>query len=221
MLRKNALLITDSLGLPRIKPEKLTGNYCWTHRIANENNDYDVYLFSRSGFTSRELLKNVDIYFKSYEPDVIIIQLGIVDCAPRALSFNELKLISSIPVIRTLIKKLIDSCRKEIVKRRKITYVTENEFVSNLSTFKAKFPTSKIFAIKIAPPTSDYEKISPGITVNINRFNKLLEKTFITIDPYESVNASEILMSDHHHLNGKGQSLVFKKVKALIFNENV
>lgn len=220
MIRRKALIITDSLGLPRLTPEKLSGKYCWTHRIANEKSDYDIYLFSRGGFSSSELIKNIDIYFKSYEPDVIIIQLGIVDCAPRALGFNELKLISAIPILRTVIKKIIDLYRKEIVKFRKITYVNEMVFLSNLSLFKSKFPDSKIYAIKIAPATDGYEKNSPGITENINKYNEILDNTFTIIDPYKSIIASEILMSDHHHLNRKGHDLIYKEIKALILNEN-
>jgi len=221
MIRKKALIITDSLGLPRLNPENLSGKDCWTHRITHEKSDYDVYLFSRGGLSSKELVKNINIYFKSYEPEIIIIQLGIVDCAPRALRFSERKIISSIPILRTLIKKTISLFRKEIVKFRKITYVTEKEFLRNLLTFKEEFSDSKIYVVPIAPATPEYEEYSPGVTENINRFNAILDKIFITIDPYDSVYTFDILMSDYHHLNRKGQDLVFQKVKALLLDENV
>ena len=76
---KKLLLITDSLGLPRLFPEKTEYEDTYPNLLKKH---FIIMQYSKGGGTIIELYEQTG-YFKAFEPDVIILQSGIVDCAPR------------------------------------------------------------------------------------------------------------------------------------------
>lgn len=210
-MNDKVLVITDSLGLPRAEPEHLLDEDCWTHKLSKLSN-IDVYHYMRGGYATRNLRKDLNAYLKGYRPNIVLLQIGIVDCAPRAMGRLELKLISKIPVISTMLHYLIKKYRAEIIKRRKITYTTPSNFESNLLKVKTHFKDAEIIALPIAPANYAYIAHSPGIEDNITEYNKILSSLFNVIDPYSEVNPEDIFMSDHHHINKYGHSVVFDKL---------
>ena len=82
------LCVGDSLGLPR---EGVSYEDTWFYELVNKyREDHFIYKFKR-GLTSEYL---IGLYGKEYKgefssfymPDVVIMQSGIVDCAPRYIN---------------------------------------------------------------------------------------------------------------------------------------
>ena len=80
---KRILFLTDSLSLPQARDGKkirLEDTYLYRFR-AHFNGVFDVISFQKGGGTSADLLSQAR-YYAACEPDLVVVQVGIVDCAP-------------------------------------------------------------------------------------------------------------------------------------------
>lgn len=202
------LLITDSLGYPRITPEIVNYDETWCHLLSKKK--YDAYQFSFGGATVLLLLKQAKGYLKLYHPDIVIVQAGIVDCAPRALTKQENYLINKYWITRELMR----ICARKIIpvlRKRNIAYTPLSQFEKSVLGFKKLFH-DKLFWVGILPAGIDYEQKNPGITNRIYAYNQIVKDSIGT----QFIDMSEIdqkyLMSDHHHLNIFGHRYVAEKV---------
>ena len=205
---KRILILSDSLALPRTKPELCS--YEDTYPVLLKER-FEVHQVSIGAATSEILLKQVH-YHLSFNPDIVIIQVGIVDCAPRFMTRKE---IDASYAFGSLGKLLRWSLNKKWVRNlRKVTYTSKTNFKIHLKSIRSKI-NSPILAIEIAPAPDVYEKILPGIRKNILDYNNILRETFdLTINTNEILNYG--LMSDHHHINKKGHLLILSELKKAI-----
>jgi hypothetical protein len=211
MDKKKILVITDSLGLPRTEPQSVNDSEAWPHMLANHV-EHEVYTFTRGGATSSDIVRELGGYLGAYTPDIVIVQIGIVDCAPRALTRRELKVVSVLPVIGKLVNRVVKRFRKNIVMARKITYTNKNEFKLNVELIKEAFNNSEVYFVSILSALEDYEEYNPGVSDNIADYNKILGEQGNYISPYRPENLDAITMSDFHHLNKNGHKIVFNAV---------
>lgn len=214
------LVAGDSLGLPR--PHRIN-NYS-----PNEKELAVAYENTYSSIINRELLehfnmnplveminrsrrfqtiKNVFAEFTDhlffYEPDVIIMHVGIVD-----LWFRE----------NLGGKQMIE---KEIYKQY---------FLNILKLLKLR-PNCKIIIVGISPTSLKMEKKYPGINCEIRLYNQILKsqvdhKTIFYIDMenyVDSKDPNQYLLPDDHHLNKEGNKLVAEKliylIKAFVYSD--
>lgn len=207
------LILSDSVPLARNKPEKTRYEQTWPELLKNEG--YVMNQVSIGGATSDDLYQQAKYYHQYFMPDIVIIQVGIVDCAPRFLTKTEKKIIENLPYIGI---RLIPRLNNNFIKKiRKINYVDKKRFKQNLEGFKNIFQCKIIF-IKIIPASDSYEKMLIGVRKNIQDYNSIIEKTMnITIDT-KCIDQT-CLMSDHHHLNEKGHSVLFKEIIKKIQDE--
>ena len=212
---KKLLLITDSLGIPRTYPEIVMDDDCWTHKIAHSL-PYKTYIYSREGMTSKKVVNDLTRYLSAYEPDVVILQIGVVDCAPRALSYTELKIIRSIPIFNKYIHKIIKKYHTYLIKKRKIVYTSKCDFRENISKIKSHYKNKKVIIIPICQTSDEHEKKIPGFKRNVSEYNKILKEFDSVLNPYGE--HQEILMSDGHHINNNGNNLVYKCVQDAIYH---
>lgn len=122
------LLITDSLGCPR---EEIGVKDTWTDRILTKWSSKNVhfYTYCKHGLVS----KDIDInYVKEIEPDLIIIQVGIVDACRRALSRRELAIISHIPIVRRIVNIFCNKYHYMITRVRNVHYCTVDKFEESI-----------------------------------------------------------------------------------------
>ncbi|NOS93109.1 MAG: SGNH/GDSL hydrolase family protein [Cyclobacteriaceae bacterium] len=206
------LVLGDSLSLPRIQPEFCAYEDTWPI-LLKEN--FKVHQVSIGGGTITDIVRQVE-YHKIFAPDVVILQCGIVDCAPRALSMFELEFIKKLWGIRKILLPIIKKYSSKIRSLRNKTYTAPSEFKKSLARIKETFPTCSILMIGILPPCKEYEKQVPGISLRINQFNALLRdqsvENFISMD---RIDRSSI-MSDFIHLNPSGQRFIYDKIVALL-----
>ena len=207
----NIVVVTDSLGIPRSEPLCLGPDIIWSYRLNGVS-----YVHGRTGYTLVDVLEDASSHIKACKPDIIIMQIGIVDCAPRIFSRRVLNMIKQIPLLRSVVFWFVNKYRSHILKLRKTQYVPIQKFRNTASELKLKFNNSTIFAVSILPACDEYEKLLPGISQEIRRYNEVLSEHFEYIDPYLGFAPEELCSNDYHHLNEAGHNLVLKAVNEAI-----
>jgi len=207
------LNITDSLSLPRKKPEQVLFDEAWP-QLVKQSIPCKMVNLAMGGNSIADLLGQSD-YYTGVEPDVLIVQSGIVDCAPRALTKFEAQLINKSAILRVLFFKMIGS--KRLRRYRNISYTSKKEFGKYIDKFCEKFKGVKIYWITIVPASEEYEKALPGITKRVNEYNELLEEKSRQ-HHFELISTKNIpssgIMSDHHHLSKEGHAWVAAQVQS-------
>jgi hypothetical protein len=204
------LILTDSLGLPRYKPELCTFDETWPILIKNKYPN--ILQVSIGAATSQVLLKQVN-YQKAFEPDIVILQVGIVDCAPRFMTRKELDFTYALGTVGKGLRFLLN--RQWIKRLRKISYTNEVQFKENINKIQNSF-NCPVIAIEILPSSEQYEASLPGITAKISAYNELLEQTFKQYIHTDDFIFAKGIMSDNHHLNKIGHNYLYQKIEAIL-----
>lgn len=205
---KRLLIITDSLGLPRDKPEETFYENTYPFLLSNH---YQVFQCSIGGATIKELVDQAH-YYKQYKPDIVILQSGIVDCSPRAYTKNEewfWGLCSCTKAIRKLLSMTITTRRLRRIRKR--VWTKESKYKEECNRYIALFPDSQCYVLSIiASPAS--ETVNPGMFSNVGKYNRLLKNLF----KEKYINLEEMpvsgIMSDYHHLNSEGHLYVAEAI---------
>lgn len=208
------LFLTDSLSLPR-KYNEGQVNYEDTY-ICLLREKYPQALicdFAMGGGRITDLLGQC-FYYKQFNPDLVFIHCGIVDCAPRSFTLFEKLIIEKLRLRR--ITKLFD---KKLRKLRNCSYTTKDIYIQSLLKIKESFEDVPLYSIGILQICDEYEKLVPGIKKNAKEYNDILRANteFINNDYFPE----DGIISDFHHLNQKGHQLIFAKLKKIIDIHNV
>lgn len=199
------LLLTDSLSLPREYPG---GRVAWgdiyVNLLRKAFPGIEFVHVGIGGATISELLR-LQNYYALIEPDLVILQCGIVDCAPRALGELEQQIVKKLHLFR-FIRPFTGFLRRH----RGVTYTPPRCFEENLLALKGKFPGVPFLAIGILPGCSEYESIVPGVSANIVKYNAILRKHADFID--NTNFPREGITPDHHHMNEAGHRVVYEKL---------
>jgi lysophospholipase L1-like esterase len=168
-----------------------------------------------------EYLVNPYVSFKN--PDIVIFQIGINDCAPRIFKKNsflakliyENKLFEKITL--NLIPRLINKYRYEITKMFKSSYVDIDLYEKNYNRMIEKIkllnPNCKFYVISILNSSEKLSKKSFGIQNNIDKYNKRLK--FLFKENYIDINEikfKNIFINDGVHVTKEMHQLIFNKV---------
>jgi len=158
-----------------------------------------------------------------YKPTAIILQLGIVDCAPRLLTNIDKVILKFLPnkISNTYIKGI------KFLKKRKVanTLVSLERFEENLRIYIERCTIAEvktIILIGIPYPDERMIKKNPGIIFNIEKYNKCLlnfsEKYFSVkfINPLDSREYEQNIFADGYHPNPFGNNLVFQSLSDII-----
>lgn len=226
------LCIGDSLTLPG------HGNRCedtWFYKLQNTFKEDCFFSFFRRAITTNVLSieGGGDGIFPSgadclefYLPDIVIMQLGIVDCVPRLFKENSviLKILRLAPeALRLFIISVIKKVKKRSLDN---AYVSLDKFEKNLFDYIKRCErtnTKRVIFIKICMPDSKFIAKNPTVIAAINLYNNIfdeLERKFkmvITVNPLKS-NTEEIY-EDGYHPNSKGNELVFQCLKNALLSE--
>jgi hypothetical protein len=172
---------------------------------------FEVHQVSIGGTTIAGLWRQVE-YHLPFKPTIVILQCGIVDCAPRALTQFELDLLKRIWGVRNVVLPWIKKNASMLRGRRNKTYVKPQDFKKYLKRIKEAFPEARVYAIGIVPPNDEYEAKIRGIKERVVQFDKFLADEFK--EHYISLNdlPRNGVMSDFIHLTEEGHKMVFQKV---------
>jgi lysophospholipase L1-like esterase len=235
--RTQARVVTlaDSLALPRIKEgEVLRWEETWPYRLERllvaKGIDAEVI---NSGLRSRtsEMLELDELRFK--HPTVIVIQIGVVDCAPRIFSQRE-KLLLNLPVVPKPLRDLIigrrSRRRKEITGRDPLAsvYTRPEQYAKNVASLFREVETFgwpiTMLALAVLSNPEAMEKKSPGHSANVSLYNALLERACteagvrylsreeLIPDP----RAQDVFSKDGYHLAVEGSRIVAESVAQVL-----
>tara|TARA_R110000868_G_scaffold153644_9_gene379156 strand:+ start:3886 stop:4566 length:681 start_codon:yes stop_codon:yes gene_type:complete len=220
------LFVTDSLGLPR-PDRKVLASETWCYLVANKlqtiGNSFQCFFQQIGGLQTKQLLLHSrEGYLAGFDTDIILLQVGIVDCSPRVLPERLRNIIAMIPVVRGIVRTIIRNNHKWLSTKIDRSYISLTAYEKNLKEFKEIFGDVTIFALPIAPANRGYKEHTPLIERNIREYNKILKKVFGSNyfeDLYEDVDIEDIYLDDNHHLNAYGHRSIaerlFQKIKKL------
>ena len=220
-MRKQLLFVTDSLGLPRFLPERVAGHQVWVNLVARSfEGQVDPYFYTVAGLHTSDLVSSLDVQLGGFDADIVVLQVGIVDCAPKALGENERKAVLRLPdPLRRMIHGFLRRNYARVVQWRDLTYVPETRFKENLVRFRAHFKGCRFVVVPIAPADQGYRKKNPLIDRNIRNYNRLIESVFpeaFAREAFEGADPDSLFASDHHHLSIPGHAAVARAVVARV-----
>ncbi len=196
----------------------------WIYLLKQHFASYDIIDRSARGTTSFRLISEggfgVDL-LESYNPDVVILQLGITECSPRLFKKKGLEFFLMNKLLSfSLRQKYIKFIKRKRVRDPELTDITPSIFKSNISNYvqRAKKNGTIVLAILINDATDLFISKSPHIQKNIDRYNEIY-KTFADeyqnvkiISPFkENVNINDYSV-DELHIDIKGNDLLSKKI---------
>jgi hypothetical protein len=196
-MKRNLLIriYGDSLSLPRaadgiecgdIYPELLRDS------IEARQPGLRVVVFNRSkgGASISELYRQFiddSVYFPKDHSGILIIQCGIVDCAPRPVPTSVRAWIGRLPLpLRWATTKLLHHLRPYLLRagiRWSITPIDHFEQALTQWLQKAQLGLERIYVFNIAPTIPETETHSPGLARSIDEYNVVIERTIEKMDP--------------------------------------
>jgi hypothetical protein len=223
MIKKRLNIITDSLGMPR---EVTTPAQTWTELISEKyKGNFIIKQFLRRNLSIEDIVSYLPDYVTYWTPDILIIQIGIVDCCRRAMSKKMRDILDLMSRLRlSRIANIVHKhCRRKhyaITKKKNIHYCDPKQFydcICKIVTEARREKNCIIAMIAIAAPCYELVEKTYGSIQDAQIYNAVLEQAakdmhFTVINPYENEEAENIVLVDGHHLTERGHELVEEAV---------
>jgi lysophospholipase L1-like esterase len=155
------------------------------------------------------------------KPQIVIVHVGIVDCAPRVFLRREASFVANIRFawLRDRIFKFTHDHRRRIVQFRHKVYVPLSRFERLVQQVVQKARESGVQSlvfINIIRPPDSVEERSPGFQSNVIAYNQVLQAQtnhdFVSLIDLNRLvhdeDGSEALTVDGIHLNERGHMLL-------------
>jgi lysophospholipase L1-like esterase len=113
-------------------------------------------------------------------PDLTVLQVGVVDCAPRLFSRNEQRLLRRLPGrLRAAVISHRSAKRRELIRKAPMrrVYTAPDAFRRHVASFASQARESSMLVV--VPILADFERMdekSPGFSENVHRYNRFLEE---------------------------------------------
>jgi len=166
------------------------------------------------------------------QPQIVIVHVGIVDCAPRVFLRREASFVANIRWgwLRDRIFRFTHKHRQKIVQFRRKVYVPLPRFERLVEQVVQKVGANEgqsLVFINIIRPPDWMEARSPGFQSNVIAYNQVLQRqtrhAFVSlIDLNRMVHdegGPEALMVDGIHLNERGHALLAQQLETQINTE--
>jgi lysophospholipase L1-like esterase len=234
MLRSERVLLVygDSLSLPRTRdgvgcfdtyPELLRASL----ESAQPGSRVAVLNRSRGGTAIADLYSAYvqdTAYFGAPTGVMLVIQCGIVDCAPRPISPKLKARIARLPTAaRWAVAKFLHHARPYLLKCGVSWRTTEEDAFARILTewlARAGKLAEHIYVINIAPTPDALDSHSPGLKASIARYNQIIAEVVAAarsgqvelVDAHRAIAAherglDEYLRPDGHHISRSGHRL--------------
>lgn len=231
------VVFADSLSLPRIEDGDVvnwedTWAYLLKKKLSEDKPNIEVINCGARARVSDSLIKHdyqEHIQFK--KPDTVIVQVGIVDCAPRIISLKEKDILNSKFIPRMFRESLIRYRKKnkqKIIARAplKRVYTSPIDFKRNLQQFISKIKSEQrnidLIFIPIVANIPFMEESSPSYGSNIDLYNRII-KELADKEGLKFLNLSRdfwetpsFYCSDGYHLSSKGNRELVKELVLVI-----
>lgn len=224
-IKSRIIIIGDSLSMPRLE-ENISYENTYAYKLSQKKDEYDVICRSVRANDTRKQTSRQSIYddLSVFNPDVVIVHLGIVDCAPRLFGKKEMFLLSLLPKkIQNIIISPLSRKRFLITKQRPKVYVKINEFKHNLSILvgEIKKHTNEIIFISIAATNRSNIERSYGIVKNIGDYNEVIKEECsrsdcIYLDFFDSTLSKKFIIDDGIHINEMGHDYLTERLSEIL-----
>lgn len=186
-----------------------------------------IHLYNRSmgGASIRELMtawENDSRYFGDVD-EILILQLGIVDCAPRPLGPRLRATVGMLPTrVRRPIIRFLHNNRSRILRSGLGSRFTSPKMFRRLYREwlrRITAQTHMTFVINIAPTTEAIETHSPGLSASIALYNSIIREavdecntpSIRLIDVHDAIAKEKVdkyvNVNDGHHITRAGHRL--------------
>jgi lysophospholipase L1-like esterase len=183
---------------------------------------HDVVVRAESGWTIRDFNRHLDEVL-AVEPDLVVLQVGIVECSRRILSATEKRIIRRLPR-RHAVTKFLHDRRPDVIRwRARLRIDTRlysvREFSSEIDEFLARCRAAGTAALLLEIPSfgaAFEQKHFPLINDDIAVFNEPLRRNgavaiFEPGDPIETIWQEGTV-----HFTAAGHELVAERIAARI-----
>jgi lysophospholipase L1-like esterase len=163
------------------------------------------------------------------KPQIVIVHVGIVDCAPRVFLRREASFVANIRFasLRDRIFKFTHDHRRRIVQFRRKVYVPLPRFerlVQQVVEKARETGVQSLVFINIIRPPDAVEERSPGFQSNVIAYNQVLQDQtkhdFVSVIDLNRMvyggGGPETLMVDGIHLNERGHALLAQQLETRI-----
>jgi lysophospholipase L1-like esterase len=226
--KDRVVIIGDSLSMPR-PDESLFYEETYPYLLKQDlGNSFEVINRGKRANTIKHQSEDQNIFddIIFFYPKYVVIQLGIVDCAPRLFSrrFGKYVIGNIKPeMLKKFIIQQFSNRRLFFTKHFPRQYVPFSEFMywyDYLLKIVKEFGSIPI-TVNIAQTTIENNKRSYGFSQHINKYNRAIEElssqySALLIDAYKISETNNILLPDGIHLNKFGSKIVALKIAEAI-----
>ena len=183
---------------------------------------------SSSGATVAEIERTARNTLPRLQPAAVVIQLGIVDCAPRPLRPWERRLLERLQPrrLRDRIVAFLHEHRAPVIRRRGLIQKTD------ITAFREHFrrllddclpATSAVAILPIFPATGAILARNPRLAAEIDKYNDAMsmDPRAVTLDSVEVFGAVSIedlsITPESVHLNQRGHDFIARAAERWLF----
>lgn len=180
------VIMADSLALPRPEsdgniPYEATYPFLLDQSLRRRLGPGAPQIIER-GMRSRTIERVVDDWLELVElrrPEVVVVHVGIVDCAPRVFLRRERSLVERLRPARVRVRLLnfVHRHRRRIISLRPRVYVPPERFESLVAEVVRRAGECRVRSlvfVNIIMPSEQMEQRSPGFRQNAELYNRLL-----------------------------------------------
>jgi hypothetical protein len=220
--RIRIVALADSLALPRDENgTRVLWDDTWPYRLGEELRDLhleaEVINHGARSMTAPDLIRPHPFtnHVVLTRPQVIVVQVGIVDCAPRIFSRRANRILSRVPdPLRRLVIDHRSKKRRELIARNPLrrVYTAPDDYRRAMEALKTKlagldFPVHVLVLPVLSHPRLDER--SPGYSGNVRRYNAILSSVWESFIPPDELGISDdFFAEDGYHLSRRGNEAV-------------
>jgi len=164
-------------------------------------------------------------------PEVVVVHVGIVDCAPRVFLRRERQFVENLrpAFLREAILNNVHRHRSTIVNMRKKVYVPADRFNTLVGQVVDRAKASKLRSlviVNIITPPAEMDERSPGFIKNVGLYNQILKAHadadgvhLIDLDRMiKEAGGVEQLTVDGIHLNDAGHAMLAREIEERVLS---
>lgn len=219
----NLLIIGDSLSLPNAA-EQVDAALTYPTLLSKHFERATIKHSAIIGNDTKVAKGKIKEDILDFQPSHALVQLGIVDCAPRVFLRNELRFVMMLPdSVQNFIHKFTRKHRYLITKFRKREFVSIRSFEKNYRIILSAFQKvqAKVILINIVAASDYLCSISYGMRENIDTYNQVIKELaeeygcdLINLNSLTSQNKA-LLANDGYHLSITGNRQISEEVTAI------
>ena len=180
--------------------------------------EFEVHWWLASGWTAKDYARYLDDNICSLAPDIVIMHLGIIECAQRILSPWQKKILAKLPLGRIL-TRFMHNHRWTILKlRQRLNFSTRMaspvEFEEAIKSIVELLEEHGIRLLILRIPSFRDSGVGvrhPFINSDIARYNKILDAHgAISIDQANRMQADDFYQLGTVHFSSEGHSQIAK-----------